>query len=77
MPIGFIDPGFVGQLTMEIIGGSFPILLHSGDRIFHVVFAMMKQITKNAYTGKYQNQKGVALPIFPEWHVHRGFSMGN
>jgi len=66
MPVGFIDPGFVGQLTMEISGGAFPVLLHSGDRVFHVVFATMKETAENAYNGKYQNQKGVTLPIFPE-----------
>jgi len=66
MPLGFIDPGFVGQLTMEISGGAFPVLLHSGDRVFHVVFATLKEATETTYNGKYQNQKGVTLPIFPE-----------
>jgi len=66
MPVGFIDPGFVGQLTMEIIGGVFPILLHARDKVFHAVFAKVKDASENAYHGKYQNQKGVIPPIFPE-----------
>lgn len=64
MPLGFIDPGFIGQLTLEISGGSFPVLLHAGDRIFHVMFAMLNRASANTYRGKYQNQKGVTLPIF-------------
>ena len=68
MPLGFIDPGFVGQLTMEISGGTFPVLLHSGDRVFHVIFAALKEASETAYNGRYQNQKGVTLPIFPEKH---------
>ena len=64
MPLGFIDPGFIGQLTLEISGGSFPILLHAGDRMFHVMLAMLNRASANTYHGKYQNQKGVTLPIF-------------
>jgi dCTP deaminase len=64
MPLGFIDPGFVGQLTLEISGGSFPVLLHLGDRVFHVVVALLNGPSERSYDGKYQNQKGVTLPIF-------------
>jgi len=66
MPLGFIDPGFIGQLTLEISGGSFPVLLHQGDRVFHVMFALLNRPSERTYDGKYQNQKGVTLPIFSE-----------
>jgi dCTP deaminase len=64
MPLGFVDPGFVGQLTLEVSGGSFPILLHEGEKVFRIMFASLNQ--NETYNGKYQNQKGVVLPIFGE-----------
>lgn len=66
MPLGFIDPGFIGQLTLEISGGSFPVLLYEGDRIFRVMFVMLNRASTKTYKGKYQNQEGVTLPIFSQ-----------
>jgi len=62
LTIGFVDPGFKGQLTLEVIGSSFPVKVYVGDRIFHLVLAKLKAL--EAYKGKYQNQKGVTFPIF-------------
>jgi dCTP deaminase len=61
----FVDPGFIGQLTFEISGGDFPVLLHMGDRMFHAIFVHLRGKSEKLYQGRYQKQKGVTLPIFP------------
>jgi len=61
---GFVDPGFVGQLTLEILGSSFPIRVYSGDAVFHMTLARVKPQNSWAYEGKYQRQEGPTLPKF-------------
>lgn len=61
IPPTIIDAGFEGQLTLEVHGGAFPVLLKRGMRFAHVVF--MKLLSKTEpYRGKYQGQRGVTLP---------------
>lgn len=56
---GWVDPGFEGQLTLELYNANnLPIRLHSGRRICQIVFCKMDQKTKKPYKGKYQGQKG-------------------
>ena len=62
--VGFVDPGFAGQLTLEVSGSSFPIKLRSGQSIFHILFAVSKSKEVREYSGSYQNQKGPTLPRF-------------
>jgi dCTP deaminase len=64
LPYGFVNSGFQGQLTIEILGGSFPIKLYAMDRMFHLILAQKSTVSPNAYRGKYQNQRGVTLPLF-------------
>ena len=63
---GWVDPGFEGQLTLELYNAnSLPIRLRAGRRICQIVFCKMDQKTKNPYKGKYQGQKGaVGTRIF-------------
>ena len=57
---GWVDPGFEGQLTLELYNANtLPIRLCSGRRICQIVFCKMDQKTKTPYSGKYQGQKGV------------------
>ena len=57
---GWVDPGFKGQLTLELYNANtLPIRLSSGRRICQIVFCKMDQKTKKPYKGKYQDQKGV------------------
>jgi dCTP deaminase len=63
--LGFVDPGFEGQLTVEVTGSSFPIKVYTEDKLFHIVFVKLNSLCTNTYRGKYQNQRGVTLPIFP------------
>lgn len=55
---GWVDPGFEGEITLEIFNAnSLPIKLSSGRRICQIVFAQMDQATLNPYKGKYQGQR--------------------
>lgn len=64
IPPTIIDANFEGQLTIELIGGEFPVRLHAGDRFIHVVFARLSSPVEKPYCGKYQCQRGVRLPSF-------------
>lgn len=64
IPPTIIDANFEGQLTIELIGGEFPVRLHSGDRFIHVVFARLSSPVEKPYCGRYQCQRGVRLPSF-------------
>ncbi len=55
---GWVDPGFEGEITLEIFNAnSVPIKLSSGRRICQIVFAQMDRATMNPYQGKYMGQR--------------------
>lgn len=61
---GFIDPGFEGQITLEMdLSGRFPLLLRPGIRICQVSFQLMVSPAERPYGkargSKYHGQKGV------------------
>ncbi len=61
---GFIDPGFDGQITLEIVNlFNRPLCLHPGMRIAQIAFMMiMGNVGKSyAVTGHYQGQTGPTL----------------
>ncbi|HID04691.1 MAG TPA: dCTP deaminase [Candidatus Caldiarchaeum subterraneum] len=64
IPPTIIDANFQGQLTIELVGSDFPVRLYSGDRFLHVVFARLSSAVEKPYSGKYQGQTGVRLPLF-------------
>ena len=64
MPPTIIDAGFEGNITLEVIGGSFPVRIYSGDRFAHIIFARTLSPVERPYRGKYQGQRGVTLPKF-------------
>lgn len=64
IPPTIIDANFEGELTIELVGGDFPVKLYAGDRFLHVVFARLSSIVEKPYSGKYQGQRGVRLPSF-------------
>ncbi|AKG38120.1 MAG: dCTP deaminase [Infirmifilum sp.] len=61
IPPTLIDAGFEGEITIEIHGGAFPIILRKGMRFAHVAFYRI-QGDVITYKGKYQGQRGVTLP---------------
>ena len=64
LPPTIIDASFEGQLTIELIGGEFPVRLYRFDRFLHVVFAKLSSPVDKPYSGRYQGQRGVRLPSF-------------
>ena len=56
---GFIDPGWDGQITLELINmGPSPLFLESGRRICQILFYELKDPCTVGYSGKYQHQVG-------------------
>ena len=64
IPPTIVDAGFEGQLTIEVVGSSFPVKLKRGTRFLHLIFAKTLTPVENPYHGKYQGQKGVTVPKF-------------
>jgi len=62
---GWIDPGFSGQITLELqnISGR-QVKLYYEMKIAQLIFMKLVEETKMSYskTGRYQNQQGPTLP---------------
>ena len=65
IPSTVVDAGFEGELTIELIGGGFPVVLRKGTRFLHLIFAELKTPSSKPYRGRYQGQRGVKLPRLP------------
>ena len=61
IPPTIIDAGFEGQITLEVHGGAFPVVLRKGLKFAHVVFMKLTTNTE-PYRGRYFRQRGVTLP---------------
>lgn len=56
---GWVDPGFEGQITLELFNASDnTIELEVGRRLAQLVFVKMSNPCNAPYRGKYQGQKG-------------------
>jgi dCTP deaminase len=59
---GYIDPGFTGQITLELSNhGPAPVTLSPGQRICQIVFEELSSTAMNPYGhegSQYQNQSG-------------------
>jgi len=62
LPPTIVDAGFEGTLTIEVLGGSFPVRLHAGERFVHLIFSKLTSPVEKPYSGLYQGQRGVRLP---------------
>jgi len=54
---GFVDPGFRGELTLELHAHR-PVKLRHGQRVVQLVLYRLDGVPKESYHGKYQNQRG-------------------
>ena len=73
IPATVVDAGFQGQLTIEVVGSSFPVRLPVGERFLHLVLVKTWTPAENPYSGSYKGQKGVRLPkYFPQPGNGRG-----
>lgn len=62
---GFIDPGFEGQITLELSNlGNNPVVIYAGDRICQICFEQLSSPAEKPYGhknrhSKYHGQTGV------------------
>lgn len=54
---GWVDPGFEGNLTLELHSHR-PIKLSPGERIIQLVLLIMYKEPESPYIGRYQGQRG-------------------
>jgi len=55
---GWIDPGFEGQITLELFNANVvSIKIRADRRICQIAFAELDQPCQNPYQGKYQKQR--------------------
>jgi dCTP deaminase len=55
-----VDPGFRGQLTLNLHNVSKKdVKLRKGERIVQIVFHKLGGIARKGYSGSYQNSKGI------------------
>lgn len=59
---GFIDPGFMGRVTLELINfAPYPIPLIPNTRICQLVLFSLDKPAVQGYTGKYQGQMAATI----------------
>ena len=66
IPPTIVDAGFEGQLTIELVGSTFPVRLKRDTRLLHLIFAKTLSPVERVYQGSYQGQTGVTLPRLTE-----------
>lgn len=63
----WIDPGWEGYLTLELVNHSDMIrIIPAGAPIVQIVFEYLNQATVRPYSGKYQNQADEPVPALRE-----------
>ncbi len=66
---GWVDPGFEGELTLELFNASSTRLyLEPGQRIAQLSFTYLNSPARNPYRGRYMNQRGATAarpPVEP------------
>jgi dCTP deaminase len=63
---GWIDPGFDGLVTLEIVNlAPWPVVLRPGMPIAQVSFARLSQRLRRGYHGHYQHQERPLPPALP------------
>lgn len=56
---GFVDPGFHGQLTLEIYNLSAQVLqINPGETVAQMIYFLMTRAPSKLYKGKYNGQQG-------------------
>jgi dCTP deaminase len=58
--LALIDPGYQGQLTINLYNaGDRPVSLKSGERFVQLSLVRLGKPATTTYHGKYQNSKGI------------------
>lgn len=64
---GFIDPGFKGQITLEVANlGPRPVIIPVHTRVCQLVFTETRTSCERPYSGRYQGQKGATVSRIAE-----------
>jgi dCTP deaminase len=58
-PAGFIDPGFIGYVVLELSVIGSQLVLWPGASIAQLIVHRMERPARRPYSGKYQDQTGV------------------
>ena len=54
---GYIDPGFEGNITLELFNANiYPLKIYAGRRMCQIVFFELDQKCNKPYSGKYKGQ---------------------
>lgn len=61
---GFIDPGFEGTITLEVMAMAESFEVRPGDRLAQIAFYLLDQPAARPYAGRYQYQVGVTPSRF-------------
>lgn len=57
---GWIDPGFEGQITLELYNANNShLMIQAGIRVCQLILFEIDKVPTNLYNGKYQKQRGV------------------
>ena len=77
---GYIDPGFMGKITLEISNiGKMPVALYTGQRVCQIVFETMTSPSERPYghperDSKYMGQKSpVSSKIKHDYEIRNRF----
>ena len=67
VPPTVVDAGFKGQVVIEVLGSSFPIVLKPGTPFIHLVLLRTCSQVAEPYgqRGHYHGQRGVRTPHLP------------
>jgi len=66
---GYIDPGFEGQITLELLNvGTLGVELFAGDRVCQIRFHRMSAPARKPYAGKYQGDSGAVASRIEKDH---------
>lgn len=57
---GWIDPGFCGQITLELHAHR-PVILTAGQRVVQLVMMSLTAPALKPYSGRYQGQRGPTM----------------
>jgi dCTP deaminase len=55
---GYVDPGFQGYITLEVMALAQAVELFRGDRVAQIAFTWLDGPVEHPYQGRYQNQQG-------------------
>lgn len=71
---GFIDPGFHGQITLEIVNlAPWGLVLYPGQRIAQIAFSEMSQMPRKPYGSAGNHYQGQQGPVESRFRLGESF----